>query len=624
MKADVRTTWRLLRPHASKHLLGFVLVLLFGSLAAMGERSVFLLLTPTFETIFGKDVETASVELDDVAEAAPMFEGIQVARDGLTEWLLGAVHPTGYDERMQALFRVGLVVLGIALFSGLFQYLFTWTSRKIALLMVVDLRMQIARHLMRLSMRYHDSRELGDVLSRISADVGATLSVLTEAFRNLILEPLLAIASLALAFIVAPVATVGMVIGLPIVIIPVTVMSKRVRKGSTKSLTKLGASVQMLSQMFQGIRTVKAFRAEERELANFKRVNDEYVDESMHMVRAIAITNSWTIVFTHAGLGALIILVGWLSLRGNGGFRSAGDMIAFFVLISNVYTNIKKTTRMWTRVQESVGAAERLQELLDIPEDIEEMEGARILKGIGAGLRLEGVSFKYPEGDGLALDDVNLEVAPGETLALVGASGGGKSTLIDVIARFRDPDKGRVSVDGNDLRELTFDSWCDHYAMVGQTPFLFHATVLENIGYGKPGASTEEIHAAARAADIHDFIMGLPEQYDTDVADMGARLSGGQRQRITIARAILKGAPLLLLDEATSALDTETEVKVQAALDVLCAGRTVIVIAHRLSTIRGADRIAVMEHGKLVELGSHEELLVRDGAYARLHRAQER
>jgi ABC-type multidrug transport system fused ATPase/permease subunit len=218
---------------------------------------------------------------------------------------------------------------------------------------------------------------------------------------------------------------------------------------------------------------------------------------------------------------------------------------------------------------------------------------------------------------------VDLVVRPGEKLALVGPSGSGKSTLVDLLARFLDPTAGRITVDGVDLRQVSLDDWTANYAMVGQVPFLFHATIGENLRYGKPDATAEEVRAAARAAQIHDFIESLPQGYDTDVADAGARLSGGQRQRIAIARALLKGAPLLLLDEATSALDSESEAAVQGALDELMRGRTVVVVAHRLSTVRNADRIAVFEAGRLVELGSHAELLSRDGVYSRLHALQQ-
>jgi ATP-binding cassette, subfamily B, bacterial MsbA len=618
MESGTRTTWLLLLPHVKKHTWGLLAVCIVGFFAAVGERSVFLLLEPTWAILFdgGAASEAAAREVPGA------FAEISQARSQFMETILGSLDVSAYADKMAILWRVAFVVLFLAAFSGVCQYAFTWLSRRIALLMVVDLRMRLARHLMGLSMKYHDRRHLGDLLSRISADVGSTLAVLNDAARNLVLEPMLALASLAMAFFVAPMATLIMMVGLPTVVIPVTLLGKRVRKGSKKSLTTLGASVQVLSQMFQGVRTVKAFRAEERELESFRRINQEYVGSTMKMVRAIALTNSWTIVFTHAGLGMLVVGIGYLTLNNIGGFGTGGGMVAWFVLVANIYTNMKKTTRMWARVQESVGAAERLQSLLDEPVDLLESPGAKTLTGLGTGIQIEGLSFTYPESDEAALHDLDLEIRPGETLALVGASGAGKSTLIDIIARFRDPSSGALLVDGHDLRELTLDSWTAQYAMVSQTPFLFHATVEENIRYGKPDATFEEIVVAARAAGIHDFIEGLSEGYATDVADMGARLSGGQRQRITIARAILKGAPLLLLDEATSALDTETERLVQAALEELMRGRTVVVIAHRLSTIRSADRIAVFEAGRLVELGTHSDLLDASGAYSRLHAAQ--
>ena len=630
MKADVAVLWRLLAPHVRKRLGVLVGILVLGTVAASLERSVLLLLEPTFDVVFGatevrslEDAAQAPEAVADPSGLAGLVAPVDEARRALLEGLLGGGGPTTDAGRLAILWRIAGTVVVLALAAALFQYAFTWLARKLALDVVVELRLRVTRHLMGLSMGYHDQRQLGDLLSRISSDVSVTLNVLNASLRNLVLEPLMALASLVLAFFMAPLATLGMVAGLPLVILPVTLLGKKVRRRSKKSMGELGASVQNLTQMFQGIRTVKAFRAEERELDAFQQSNVRFVRESMRMVRALALTNSWTLVLTHAGLGAVILLVGYLTVNGFGAFASGGGgMVAFFVLLAQVYSNVKKTTRQWTRVQESLGAAERLQELLEIPEDIVDREGAPELAGLGAGIRLEGVGFRYPGAEGSALEHLDLELRPGETLALVGASGAGKSTLIDLLARFRDPTEGRVLVDGHDLREVALASWTDHYAMVGQTPFLFHTTIGENIRYGRPGATQEEVEQAARAADIHGFIESLPEGYDTDVADMGSRLSGGQRQRITIARAILKSAPLLLLDEATSALDTETEVNVQEALDTLCEGRTVVVIAHRLSTIRGADRIAVLDGGRLVELGDHASLLEQGGAYARLHAAQ--
>lgn len=259
----------------------------------------------------------------------------------------------------------------------------------------------------------------------------------------------------------------------------------------------------------------------------------------------------------------------------------------------------------------------RLKELLEEQPDVMDSPQATEIKAFKQSLSLEAVNFSYPAGDGAALSDVNLEIRRGETLAIVGSSGSGKSTLMGLMCRFYDPSGGAVKVDGQDLKDISMDSWTTMFSMVDQSPFLFHTSIAENLRYAKRDATDEELHAACQAAQIHDFILELPEGYETNVADAGARLSGGQRQRITIARALLKGAPLLLLDEATSALDTESERGVQEALENLMEGRTVIVIAHRLSTIQNADRIAVFEGGRIVELGTHVELNKKGGAYAR-------
>jgi len=612
----VNSTLRLLRPHLFRYAPTLVLGALLGAVSAFGQRSIILLAYPALDVLFPKGAHAGAATVPRVGVQAKLAE---LGR-GFRDWLVG--DPVTSADKLAACGRIALVLGIAAVFAAVTQYSFILIARGVAVRMVVDLRMRIARHLMSLSMAYHGRRHFGDLLSRLSSDVTTTLNVLNQSLKDLVQEPLFALISLSIAAWIAPIPTLVVILGLVVVGVTMLRNLRRVRRGSSKSLSTLGTSVQALSQMFQGIRAVKAFRAEERELESYREINEQYVRSSMKMVRAHARVQASTFLFSYLGMAGLIVLIGWLTVKA-GAFRDEKDMLVFLLSVSQVYGNVKDISRAVTQVQESVGASERIQALLDEKPDLVEKPGARVVAGLGTGLRLERISFSYPQGDGPALEDLDLEIRRGETLALVGPSGSGKSTLVDLVARFIDPSRGRVTVDGIDLRDATLDSWAAQYAMVGQTPFLFHTSIEENIRYGKPDATREEIVVAARAAGIHDFIAALPQGYETNVADAGSRLSGGQRQRITIARAFLKGAPLLLLDEATSALDTESEKVVQEALERLMSHRTVVVIAHRLSTVRKADRIAVLDRGRLVELGSHGELLARGGLYARLYAGQE-
>ncbi len=609
--------FRLLRPEVAPQLGRVLAVIGLSAVVAIAEKAPLALLDPLFDRVLfpSTSSEPGNAVLEWFRDRFDQVMSIVAAR------VYGDVAPGSDEYKLAALWTIagGIVVLTLA--NATAQYLVTMTARRAALRMVVELRQRLARHVISLSMRFHGTQRFGDTLSRMSSDVTQTLNSVVMVLRDLVQQPLQLVASLVVAGIAAPLPTITIVLVMPLVAIPIATLGRRVRRRTTKSLTSLGAATEVLTQIFTGIRTVKSFRAEERELARYRESNEGFLEASMRTVRALATIEATTTLLSHLGFALVLVVAGWATLR-LGLFSTAGEMATFFGGVGMIYTHVKRITQATNHVQESSGAADRLQAILDERPDIVERADAQPIRALGSGIAFESVSFSYPGADRPAVDGLDLRLAPGETLALVGASGAGKTTVIDLLARFIDVSAGRISVDGHDLRDLRLDDWTAMYAMVGQSPFLFHASVRENVAYGKHGATQAEIEAAARAASIHEFIAALPQGYDTVVGDQGARLSGGQRQRITIARAILKGAPLLLLDEATSALDSESELEVQRALDRLMQGRTVIVIAHRLSTIRTADRIAVLELGKLVEIGAHDELLRRNGAYARLHAAQ--
>ena len=607
MTSSTRSFLALLAPHALPRVPALVAVVAVGAIANIGLAAALMLVDPLWDSLFPGAASPVAAAASGAQDASWVDALKADVRDGMVALASALADGEGAEAARTGMLRAAALVLGVlGVVSGLAQFAFVYLSRWVALRMVVDLRVRLVRHLMGLPLRYHGRRSFGDLLSRIGQDVNQALLALDVALKDLISEPVQAVAFLAVAIMHAP-SGAGPVVAVVLVAvaIPVAVFAKRVRKRSSTSLTELGASVQTLAQMFAGVRTVKGFRAEQRELDAYERQSERYLAASMRMVRTIATSRALTATLSLLGFAAILVAAG-LAVDPAGGESIAGVTV-FIVAIAQVYSRVKRTTHTITRVQEAMGASHRLREVLDERADAALAGGTRTLaNGLGAGIALEGVTVRFGDDDAAVLERADLVVRPGETLAVVGPSGAGKSTLLDLVARLLVPTEGRVLVDGVDLREVDADAWSRLVAIVDQQPFLFHTTIRENLRYARPDATDAEVEAAARAADVHDFVASLPRGYDTDVEDGGARLSGGQRQRLAIARALLKGAPLLLLDEPTSALDEASERAVARAIDELMADRTAvvrtaIVVAHRPETIKGADRVVRLERGRFVE-----------------------
>nr|WP_281351642.1 ABC transporter ATP-binding protein [Propylenella binzhouense] len=408
------------------------------------------------------------------------------------------------------------------------------------------------------------------------------------------------------------------VAGMPLAIVFLGRQKKRISGSVRRSMQEAGDLGSMLTQTLQGIRVVKAYRQEAEEAARFRGIVGNIVDYLMRTARSRAAVGPVTEALSGLGFAAAILYGGWQGIHGN---VSLGHFMGFMTAAMLAYQPLKSLASAQASLSEGVTAASRVFAIIDYASHVTESRSAKPLKVSEGRITFERVGFGYEAGKSV-LADFDLEIAPGQKVALVGPSGAGKSTVINLLLRFFDPEAGRILIDGQDIRDVTLASLRSEIALLTQEPILFDETVASNIAYGSEGALQEEIAAAAEAAAAHDFIMRLPNGYQTRVGEAGGRLSGGERQRIAFARAMLRNAPILLLDEPTASLDAEAEAKVQSAMEKLLAGRTVLMIAHRLSTVKRADLICVMDEGRIVELGTHSELLARNGAYSRMFGTQ--
>lgn len=516
------------------------------------------------------------------------------------------------------LYLLPATIIGLAVVSGLAGYFEAVNMEVIGHRMVANLQTSMYRGIIRADLQFFHDNAVGNLISRFINDANLLRYSMAKALTGLVKDSLLVLFLLMILIFHNWSLALLTVFVFPLALYPIVRIGKRLRKISRNTQVETGDLTTILDETFQGARHVKAYTMEERESQRASDAIERVFRLTRKAARVQAISRPLMESLGGIALACAILYGGLQVIEGA---MTTGELASFMAALLAAYKPMKNIANLNATLQQGLAAAQRVFSVLDLRSSITDREDARPIPNVRGEIDFEDVRFRYTEKS-TALNSIDLHVDAGKTIALVGPSGAGKSTVLNLIPRFYDVDNGRVTIDGQDVRDVTLDSLRDNIALVSQEILLFDDTIRANIAYGKPDATHEEIARAASDAGAADFISQLADGYDTHVGGRGAKLSGGQRQRIAIARAMLKDAPILLLDEATSALDTETERQVQAALARLKRGRTTVVIAHRLSTIVDADKIFVMENGKILETGTHAELIARSGAYAKLYAMQ--
>lgn len=565
----------------------FILGVLMGVLFALVNGSI-----PVIVKFVGEQIFPGGADHQKIADAAAVGTG------------------PGIEAVLWACLLVPLVMVMRGFFSFLNAYEMSWVSLRV----LNDIRSKLFASIVHQSQGFFDKAQTGRLMSRILSDTSVAQSTLSNISVNLFKQPIALIAGVtAVMWIDWKFSIVALVL-FPICIVPVAMYGRKIRKAGRAEQELAGEMNVILQESFSGIRVIKSFARENFMTEAFNRAAMNQFRNSMRVQKNTEITTPLVEVVAAFGVGLALFYVFYAEL-------SAAKFLALMAGIFLLYEPVKALSRIHLQLQRCLAATTNIFALMREPREVENAPDAVTITSCQGAIEFDRVHFSYGH-DVAALDDVSLQIKPGQRVALVGASGAGKSTMLSLILRFYDPHSGTVRLDGQDLRRITLDSLREHVGIVTQDTFLFHDTIYNNILFGRPDATKDEVEEAARQAFAHDFILAQPQGYESIVGDKGCKLSGGQQQRLAIARALLKNAPVLLLDEATSALDSESERMIQTALEKLSAGKTVVAIAHRLSTVLSSDLIVVMARGKIIDTGTHAELLEKSDTYRKLYEMQ--